>query len=112
MDYKVYWVGEKPGGAMTITVLDEESGLPADLSIYNAVRLVMLDSKNNEVDLDGGVVAISNPAQGRVVFGWPSDRSLFERPGEYVFQLEFTTPSAVVKTDVQNILVKKLGGTR
>ena len=112
MDYKIYWVGEKPGGAMTITVLDDETGAPANLATYNAVRLVMLDSDNNEVPLDDNMTSIANAAQGRVVFVWPTDRSIFTKPGEYVFQLEFTTPTAVVKTNVQNILVKKLGGTK
>jgi hypothetical protein len=111
MDYKVYWVGEKPGGAMTITVLDEDTGLPADLSGFIDVKMVMLDSDNREIPLDG-VTTIANGEAGRVVFGWPTDRSIFTKPGEYVFQLVFSTPSATVKTNAQNILVKKLGGTR
>lgn len=112
MDYKVYWVGEKPGGAMNITVLDQDTGLPYNLNSYMNVRLVMVDSDNNEVDLGTGETVVSNAAAGKVLFVWPREKSLFTKPGEYVFQLELSTPSALVKTDAQNIIVKRLGGTR
>lgn len=112
MDYKVYWVDEKPGGAMTITVLDQSTGAPVNLNNYLNVRLLMVDTDNEEVDLGTGETIVSNPENGRVVFVWPREKSLFTKPGEYVFQLELSTPTALVKTDAQNIVVKRLGGTR
>ena len=113
MDYKVYWVGERPGGAMVITVLDQETGMPANISPYNKVKMHMLDSKNRPVDLGNSGASISNGSTGRVVFNWPTDKSLFERPGEYVFQLELIggeSDSVRVRTTVENIVVKRLGG--
>ena len=113
MDYKVYWVGERPGGSMVITVLDQDTGLPANIAPYNEARMRMLDSKNREVDLGNGEAIISNGSTGRVVFRWPTDKSLFERPGEYVFQIELAGGmgnSVIAKTTVEHIIVKRLGG--
>lgn len=113
MDYKVYWVGERPGGAMVITVLDQESGLPANIAPYERVKMYMLDSKNRPVDLGNSETTISSGSTGRVVFKWPTDKSLFERPGEYVFQLELVAgehDEVKVRTTVENIVVKRLGG--
>lgn len=87
MDYKTYWVGERPGGALAITILDKESGLPADISEYSNVVLKMVDGRNREVDTGNATAMISSGVNGRVVFFWPTDVSMFERPGEYVFQL-------------------------
>lgn len=112
MDYKVYWVGEKPAGAMTITVLDQSTGAPVNLNNYQNVRLLMVDSDNQEVDIPAEATVVADGPNGRVAFVWPRDRSLFTKPGEYVFQLEMTTPDVVVRTDAQNIVVKRLGGTR
>lgn len=111
MDAKIYWVGEKPGGAMIITVLDS-TGTPANLSQFTSARLRMLDADNHEVYADPSQTQISNPATGRVVFAWPTNRSLFTEPGEYVLQLELSTATAKRYTSVQDILVKELGGVR
>lgn len=115
MDYKVYWQGEKPGGTMVVTVLDQETGVPANIAPYSKAELVLLDSRNREVDLGNAETAISSGESGRIVFTWPTDKSLFEKTGEYVFQIVLTggeDDQVVVKTTVQDIVVKRLGGTR
>lgn len=111
MDSKIYWVGEKPGGRITVTVLDA-AGNPANLNSFTGVRLRMLDTDNNEVAIGDTNTDFVNKTAGTVTFAWPTTRSLFEKAGEYLLQLELSTASAKRYTSVQSILVKEFGGTK
>lgn len=111
LDAKTYWVGEKPGGVSAVTVLDSD-GNPANLTPFTSVRLRMLDTDNNEVEIASPLTTFSDKVNGIVTFTWPADRSLFQKPGEYLLQLELSTPSAKRYTSVAPITVKRFGGGR
>lgn len=109
MELETYFVGEKPGGTWTFQVLNQKTGTPENLAVFNSARVIMLDSDNNEVELAADSAVISNPASGIVAFVWPSE-SVFTKPGRYVMQIELSSGVALRKTTVQEILVKKMGG--
>lgn len=106
---KTYYVGDRPGGSWLFRVLDQRTGEPFNLAGFTTVRAVMLDSDNNEVVFPAENSAITDAAAGRVTFLWPSE-SVFTKPGRYVMQLEFSSPSATRRTTVQDILVRDMGG--
>lgn len=109
METKTYWVGDRPGGAWFFQVRDQKTGLPYNLNGLTAVRAIMLDSDNREVVFPEDNAAITDSTQGLVNFVWPSE-SVFEKPGRYVMQLEFTGGNTTRRTTVQEIHVKALGG--
>ena len=108
MDIQTFWVGQKPGRPMTITVLDSNYD-PVNLADFTSVYLRMLDSDNNVVDLPASLTTVVNAAQGKVSFSWPSE-SIFTEPGEYVMQLVLETPSSVNYTNSQAVRVREFGG--
>lgn len=109
MEVKNYYVGDRPGSSWTFQVLDERSGAPYNLAGFTRVRTIMKDSDNREVAFPDDNTAISDVTTGEVTFLWPTE-SVFTKPGYYVLQLEFSSPSATRKTTVQEIRVKTLGG--
>lgn len=109
MQIKNYWVGDRPGGSWVFQVLNQRTGTPESLSGYTSVRVVMLGSNNEEIDIPAANVAVSNAASGIVTFLWPSE-SLFTKPGRYLLQLEFSSANATRRTTVQEILIRELGG--
>lgn len=110
MDTEVYWVGQVPGRPMIITVLDSD-GDAVNLNGYTTVRLRMLDTDNNSVDLPEALTTVADANNGRVLFSWP-EKSIFTEAGEYVLQLELRTPTSRNFTSVQPIIVKEFGGVR
>lgn len=109
MATKTYYVGDRPGGAWTFRVLDQRTGAPYNLAGFTSVRALMLDSDNNEVVFPEENAVITDATAGRVTFLWPTE-SVFDKPGHYVMQLEFNSPSSTRKTTVQDILVRSMGG--
>lgn len=104
-----YWVGQIPNRPLAIDVRDSD-GRAINLSTYTGFNVVVLGSHNEEIDLTGSVLVTSGAPTGRFVFRWPTDRSLFEEPGEYLLQLELTSPTARDFTTEHNIKVRRLGG--
>lgn len=109
MEMKTYWVGDRPGYPWVFQVLNEKTGTPESLGSFHTVKVVLLDSDNDLVEIPQQNVNITNAAEGIVTLVWPSE-SVFTEPGLYVLQLELIGDTSVRKTTVQNIRVKELGG--
>lgn len=110
MAISVYYTGAIPTRPIAIDVRDE-SGNPVNLTTYSSITPVMVGSDNEELDLTGAVVNTGGAATGRLVFRWPTDRSLFTKHGEYLLQLQLDSGTGRDFTTVHTIRVKKLGGT-
>lgn len=104
-----YWVGQIPARPIAIDVRDSD-GRAVNLSSYSDFKVNVLGSDNEEVDLDGSVLTTSGASSGRFVFRWPTARSVFDKSGEYVLQLELTGPGVKDFTTEHNIKVRKFGG--
>jgi hypothetical protein len=109
MQSKTYWVGDRPAGTWNIQVLDQKTGEVQNLGGYTTAKVILLDPKNNKVEIPDTNAVISNPTLGIVTFAWPSE-SLFTKPGRYVMQVELSGINSTRRTTEQVILVKELGG--
>lgn len=106
---KTYWVGDRPGGNWTFKILDQKSGVPVDLTNYLSATTILLDPKNQSVDIPDNYTIITNATAGEVTFLWPI-YSLFDTPGRYVMQIQLDSASSTRQTTVQEILVRETGG--
>jgi len=104
-----YYVGQIPARPLAISVRDDD-GTALDLSNYSEFNVVMLDAHNRFVDMSGSNLEITQIAEGRFTFFWPTDRTLFNKPGDYVFQLELSGVGKRDYTSEHEIRVRKLGG--
>ncbi len=103
-----YWVDQIPSSPLSITVKDAY-GSDKDLSAYTSVAVEMLDEYNNEVDLGGSTVTFVNKQLGRILFTWPTTRSVFDDPGDYVLQVKLVSSTARDFTTTHSIKVRELG---
>lgn len=108
METKTFNVGDR-GGSLKVTIRDQKTGNTASLAGYQGVRAFIMDTDNREIILPLANVAIVDPAAGRVDINWPQE-SVWTRPGYYQLQLEFSSPSIVRRSTVQEIRVEELGG--
>lgn len=108
MEISQYEVGEIPLKNLTLSVKDAY-GRPIDLRVYTDVSVKMLGSNNEEINLEGSSLNTGGASQGRYVFEWPRDRSLFTKTGDYVLQLVLQTATAIDKTSAHTIRVRELG---
>jgi hypothetical protein len=69
----------------------------------------MLGSNNEMVDLAGSELNTNGARLGKFVFTWPLTRSVFERHGEYVLQLELSGLGKREYTTPHTIRVRQLG---
>lgn len=111
MEPNRYWVGQIPSRPIAIEVRDSE-GNPTNLSGYTDFKVRLLGSDNEEIDLTGSSLATAGAPLGRFVFRWPTDRSVFDKSGEYLLQLEFVSPTARDFTTEHHIFVRRLGGSK
>ena len=105
-----YWVGQIPSEPIPITVYDS-SGYERNLSAYTNFKIILIGSDNEVIDTTGSTLLTSGAATGRFVFRWPTDRSLFNKPGEYLLQLEIDGANGSKDfTTTHTIRVRRLGG--
>lgn len=105
-----YWVGQIPSIPIPITVYDSR-GQVMNLSAYTDFKVVLLGSDNEVIDTTGSTLLTSGAATGRFVFRWPADRSLFNKAGEYLLQLEIDGAGGTKDfTTTHAIRVKRIGG--
>lgn len=104
-----YWTGQIPARPLAIDVRDSD-GRPVSLASYTGFNVKVLGSDNEEVDLTGSFLNVSQATNGRFTFRWPEDRSVFTKSGEYLLQMEFTSPVARDFTTEHHIKVRKFGG--
>lgn len=104
-----YWVGSIPAEPISISVRDSH-GRTRNLATYTGFKVIVLGSDNEEIDLTGSSLVTSGAVDGRFIFRWPTDRSVFDKSGEYLLQLELTGPESKDFTTEHNIKVRELGG--
>ena len=104
-----YWLDQIPARPLSIQVKSQD-GLDYDLSGY--INVVLLGSNNEEISTTGATVDISNANIGKILFRWPTERSLFEYAGDYVLQLELTGTGKKDFTSTHTLRVRELGRTR
>lgn len=103
-----YWVGQIPDRPLSIQVLDGE-GSPLDLSVYDTYTFRMLGSRNEEISLAGHSVVETMLFEGKITFIWPTDRSLFDKTGDYILQLGLSGTGKQDFTTTHTIRVRELG---
>lgn len=110
MQTQTYWVGQIPSRPMYFNVYNQR-GEVFDLSGADTeVRLIMLGSDNESIDTSDGTLTIPAAEDGLVRFDWPTEQSLFNKRGEYVFQLEIKGTGRRDYTSRKTIVVRDLGG--
>jgi hypothetical protein len=105
-----YWIDQIPARPLSIQVRTQ-SGDDANLSGYTNIEVVMLGSNNEEIDLTGAVLDTVGKPAGNIIFRWPTTRSLFEYPGDYVLQLKLSGTGRLDFTSTHTIRVRELGRT-
>lgn len=103
-----YQVGSKPAAPVSIRVNDA-FGRPADLSFYDEYKVRLIGSDDEEVDLGNGVLQVTGARSGRFVYAWPTDVTPFEKPGDYLLQLEMSGDGHKDFTTTQPIKVTQVG---
>ena len=103
-----YWVDQIPARPLSIQVKNE-SGVNYNLTPYSSVTAKMLGSRNEEINLAGSVINDLGKEEGTIIFTWPTDRSLFDYPGDYVLQLELSATGKKDFTTTHTIRVRELG---
>ena len=107
-----YWVGQIPSRPISMTVYDS-NGNTLNLSGYTDFKVNVLGSDNEPIDLTGSTLTTSGASTGRFVFRWPTDRSVFDKAGEYLLQLEIDGGNGTKDfTTVHTIKVRRLGGSK
>lgn len=106
-----YWKNQIPAKPLSILVKNQE-GTDLNLSGYTSITAKLLGSNNEVIDLTGSVLNDSNKSVGKIMFYWPTDRSLFQYQGEYVFQLELSGTGKKDFTTTHTIRVRELGRAR
>lgn len=106
-----YFVGAIPSRPIAIEVRDS-GGNALNLSSYTGFKVILVGSDNEIVDTTGAVLETAGARTGKFVFRWPTDRSLFTKPGEYLLQLEIDGSNGTRDfTTEHHIKVSRLGGT-
>jgi len=103
-----YWIGQIPATPLSILVKDE-NGNAANLGEYTNITAKMVGSNNELVDLTGAQVVSTNKVLGQIGFVWPTDRSLFDKDGDYVLQLSLEGTNKLDFTTTHTIRVRELG---
>jgi hypothetical protein len=103
-----YWIDQIPARPLSIQVKDQ-SGADMNLSLYTNIEAVLIGTNNEEVDLTGSVLDSANKAIGNIVFRWPTTRTLFDEPGDYVLQLKLSGTGKLDFTTTHTLRVRELG---
>jgi len=103
-----YWVGQKPARPLSIDVRDSR-GQALDVGFYTDYKVRIVGSDNEDLDLGNGSLQSGGARSGRFVFVWPTDKSLFNKAGEYLLQLQLTGPGVLDLTTTHTIRVREVG---
>ena len=103
-----YWIDQIPARPLSIQVKNQD-GNDISLSEYTTIEAVMIGSRNEEISLAGSTLNTTAKDLGSIIFEWPSTRSLFEYPGDYVLQLKMSGTGKLDFTTTHTIRVRELG---
>ncbi len=103
-----YWKDQIPARPLSIQV-NKQDGEAYDLSAYTDIEVVMVGTNNDIVDLTGSSLNTNGKGAGKIVFNWPTTRSLFDQVGDYVLQLKLSGTGKLDFTTTHTIRVKELG---
>lgn len=103
-----YWIDQIPARPLSIQVKDQD-GNNANLSTYTTIEAVLIGSRNEEVNLSGSVLNTAAKDLGTIIFQWPTTRSLFGEPGDYVLQLKMSGTGKLDFTSTHTLRVRELG---
>lgn len=103
-----YWVDQIPNRPLSILVKDG-NGVESNLTVYDEIKVRMLGSRNEEIDLSNATINTSRAVEGKIFLVWPTDKTLFEYKGDYVLQLELISDTAKDITTSHTIRVRELG---
>lgn len=103
-----YWVNQIPARPLSILV-KTESGADMDLSLYDTISVRLVGSDNQEIDLTGSQLNTNNKNIGKIQFAFPTNKSLFTKKGDYVFQLQLSGTGKLDFTSTHTIRVRELG---
>jgi len=106
-----YWLDQIPARPLSIQVKNQD-GLEYDLSGYTTIKVVLLGSNNEDISTSGATVDTSNANVGKILFRWPTDRSLFEYAGDYVLHVELSGTGKKDFTSTHTLRVRELGRVR
>jgi len=105
-----YWKDQIPARPLSILVKNQD-GTDANLSGYTIINVKMIGTENETINMSGAVLETAAKDLGKIILRWPTDRSLFEYPGDYVLQLELTGTGKKDFTSTHTIRVRELGRT-
>lgn len=104
-----YKVGQIPRQGLGITILDSR-GRALDISSYDTISVRLIDPDNNEIDTSGGSLNLGGVTVGRIMYNWPTDKSLFSKTGDYLLEVVLKDGLYVDITTEHTIQVTRLGG--
>jgi hypothetical protein len=103
-----YWVGQIPQRPLTLIVRDSD-GVNINLSEYNDIKIKILGSYNEELDVSSGTLNSNNANIGKIIYNWPTSKSLFDYPGDYLVQLELSGTGKKDFTSTHTLRVREFG---
>ena len=103
-----YWKDQIPAKPLSIQVKNQD-GTDMNLSGYTTIEAILLGSNNEVIDLTGSSLNTTNKVIGKLTFVWPTDRTLFEYAGDYVFQLKLGGTGRLDFTTTHTLRVRELG---
>lgn len=89
-----FTVGQKPAQPLLISITDPITNDAIDLTGYSGVELLLVDPNGDVIDTGQGSAFVADPAQGIVSYEFPENETLFEKAGDYMWQLQLNTATA------------------
>lgn len=103
-----YWRYQIPAKPLSIQI-NNQDGTDMNLSDYTTIEPVLIGSNNETIDLSGHTLNTVSKGSGKIIFFWPTDRSLFQTTGDYVLQFKLTGTGKLDYTSTWPIRVKEAG---
>jgi hypothetical protein len=103
-----YWKDQIPAKPLSIEIKNQD-GTDMNLLGYDDIEVIIVGSNNELIDLAGSSLNTNGRIIGKLIFFWPTDRSLFNYAGDYVLQVKLSGTGKMDFTTTHNIRVKELG---
>lgn len=106
-----YWTDQIPAQPLAIELRDSNGSL-LNMSGYTNFTVELLDEWNNEISTTGSTLNTTQVSSGRLIFSWPTDRTLFTDAGEYLLRIKLSKNGAIDYSTTHLIIVKEFGKVR